>query len=591
MASESVGSIHWDLDLDDKKFKEGLNKSGKEAKNFGDRLHDAERGSQVFTAGIAAAGAAAVGFGIKSVQAFMESETALAQLDAVMKSTGNSAGFVKEVYTDLATELQNLTGVSDEAVLAGESMLMTFTNVKGAAFTGGTKAILDMATAMNGGLIPSAEQMRTTAMTVGKALNDPIEGLTRLTRVGVTFTDKQKEQIESLQKAGKTMEAQQVILAELNKEFGGSAEAAGKTFAGQLNIAKNTFGDFMELVGEGIVKSMRPLVESFNNWMQSIGGPAGLIELLTRKLTELRPLLPVITGFIIGGMVPALYGMAAGVWAVMAPLLPFIALGTAVGYIVKLLFEQFGGLSGTLAALQPILTTLGNIFSTFILPILQGIWEAVKLLWDSLVQLWNVLAPILMPVLKAIGVLIGGVLLVALMAFVGAVYVIVHALNGLVIVITTVINWVKALINWVWEINKNAYAAMANVGNAIISPFKQAFDWIKDKVRGVVDALKNLNPFTRHSPSLVDMVVKGTHAITKEYGNMFDSIGAMADNFRPAAQMNSIAPMSDAAIPSAPTPVMVQISAGAFMGTPGDAMDFAEFVRDEIIRLNRSRGE
>lgn len=78
---------------------------------------------------------------------------------------------------------------------------------------------LDMATAMNGGLKPSAEQLSNQAIQLGKALNDPIIGMGALRKVGVAFTEAQKEQIKTLQESGDLMGAQKIILNELGNEF------------------------------------------------------------------------------------------------------------------------------------------------------------------------------------------------------------------------------------------------------------------------------------------------------------------------------------------------------------------------------------
>ena len=43
--------------------------------------------------------------------------------------------------------------------------------------------------------------------------------------------------------AGNTMGAQKIILAELNKEFGGSAKAFGETMPGQLAKLRNAFDE------------------------------------------------------------------------------------------------------------------------------------------------------------------------------------------------------------------------------------------------------------------------------------------------------------------------------------------------------------
>jgi hypothetical protein len=55
--------------------------------------------------------------------------------------------------------------------------------------------------------------------------------------VGVSFTDQQKEQIKTMQEAGDMAGAQGVILAELNKEFGGSALAAAQADGGMAQLS------------------------------------------------------------------------------------------------------------------------------------------------------------------------------------------------------------------------------------------------------------------------------------------------------------------------------------------------------------------
>jgi hypothetical protein len=94
---------------------------------------------------------------------------------------------------------------------------------------------------MNNGAIPSAEKLKQTSIQVGKALNDPIKGVTALRRVGVQLTDGQQKLIEKMVKSGDVIGAQKVVLKELNKEFGGSAQAAGKTLPGQLSILNESY--------------------------------------------------------------------------------------------------------------------------------------------------------------------------------------------------------------------------------------------------------------------------------------------------------------------------------------------------------------
>lgn len=586
----SIGQIHYELDLDDSKFKSGVGKSKDALGGLKDSFESAERGSQVFMAGVVAAGAVAVGFAVKAVQAFNESERAVAQLEAVIKSTGGASGRTSVEFQAQAAALQQLTGISDEAAMASQAMLSTFTDVRGEIMDRAVPAVADLATAMSGGMIPNADQMRQTSIMLGKALNDPILGLTAMRRVGIQFNEQQQEQIKSLTEAGKKAEAQAIILEELKRQFGGSAEAAGKTFAGQVTLAKENFGDFMELVGKGIADSLKPLATGFTEWFNSIGGAQGLFDRFTAFLQKLREHMPLIVGIIIGGVTPALYGMAAGVWAIMAPLLPFLAIGALLGLALKLLMDHFGGLNGLMTAMQPILQKLGDIFNTYILPVLQAVWASFLKLWDALKQLWAVIEPILMPILKVLAVILGAVILGAIMAFIGALYVVINVLRVVINVVSTVIGWIRDLFSWFWRIGSEIGRAVGGVFNAIVSPFKQAFDWIKDKVGSVVDALKRLNPFARHSPSLVDLVTRGTKAVTGQYASMFDNISDMADSVRPTVNFAATSPIAAPITPSAAQPIAVSISTGAFMGTPGDARRFAEMVQGQVGRIERQKG-
>jgi hypothetical protein len=109
----------------------------------------------------------------------------------------------------------------------------------------------------------TSESMSKQAIQLGKALNDPIKGITALAAGRRPFDDAQKETIKHLVETGHTMEAQKIILRELHKEFGGSAEAAGKTFPGQLNILKETFLN----VGADLLKVFIPAISQVAKWL------------------------------------------------------------------------------------------------------------------------------------------------------------------------------------------------------------------------------------------------------------------------------------------------------------------------------------
>lgn len=209
-------------------------------------------GGLAAAAGVVIGGLAAVKVGlIDSVGAAMEAQDGQAELQAVLKSTGGIAGVTADMANNLASSLQNVTKFSDDAILSGENMLLTFTRIGADVFPEATGAMLDLAQKFG--------SMDQASVMLGKALNDPIQGVTALRRVGIQFTDAQEKAIEGMMKWGDIAGAQRVILAEVKTQVGGLAEAAGNTLSGKLEILRNKFGDLQEVVGGAIIPALTKL--------------------------------------------------------------------------------------------------------------------------------------------------------------------------------------------------------------------------------------------------------------------------------------------------------------------------------------------
>lgn len=213
-----------------------------------------------------------IGIAAASVKAFADAEAVAAQTRAVIKSTGAAANVTAGHVDKLASAISRKTGIDDEAIATAENLLLTFTNVRNGVkrnnriFDEATRIMVDMGVALKNGPEGAAIQL-------GKALNDPIKGISALSRVGVTFTEKQKKTIASLMESGKRMKAQKIILRELRKEFGGSAAAFGETTAGRIEKLKVAFGN----LGEEIGAVLLPVVEKLGEWIQKgIGWFQGL---------------------------------------------------------------------------------------------------------------------------------------------------------------------------------------------------------------------------------------------------------------------------------------------------------------------------
>jgi hypothetical protein len=210
-------------------------------------------------------GFAAMVRGFKDVTAAAEdANVANERIDAIAKSMdefGDDTAKVTKRIKDYADSQEFLLGVDADVIKATQAKLLTFRNLTktagelGGSFDRATKAAIDMAAAGFGSAESNATQL-------GKALNDPIKGITALNRAGIQFTEDQKELIQSLVDSGRVLEAQDLILKEIESQVGGTA-AATATASEKMTLA---FGAVQEAVGQVLL----PILEKFSAWFVSV---------------------------------------------------------------------------------------------------------------------------------------------------------------------------------------------------------------------------------------------------------------------------------------------------------------------------------
>lgn len=210
----------------------------------------------------------------KSVEAYKVQEQAVARLNATLKATGGAAGFSSRELQDFASELQDVTTVGDEATISMMSVLNTFKLISGDTYKRAVEVIQDLSIAMG-------QDLQSSAVQVGKALNDPIQGVGALGRVGIQFSQSQKEMIKSLTETNRIAEAQAIILEELESQFGGTARAVANTASGALSQLSNTYGDLYEEIGKvtleiglqsGAFQDSKKSIEDLTNYIQENSG-------------------------------------------------------------------------------------------------------------------------------------------------------------------------------------------------------------------------------------------------------------------------------------------------------------------------------
>jgi phage-related protein len=345
--------------------------------------------------------AVAAGYGAKkAIDAFGQSAAVGAQTAAVLKSTGGAARVSAGDIAEYASTLQSVTAFDDEAIQSGENLLLTFTNIQnrvGAGndiFTQSTRTILDMSQALG-------QDMKSSAIQLGKALNDPEKGMTALRRVGVSFTQEQINQVKAMQATGDLMGAQKLILAELTKEFGGSAQAFANTPLGKIQQLKNTVDDTLEGIGQAIAPSVAVALDAIKP----------LLPILGEALTSL-----------VKGAAPAFGVLVSVLKDLLPPLKPLVAvLGSALLRIFKALQPAIkplvaalaGGLAKVLIALAPSLVILADLLAQLLvalIPILPPIFDllalTLRLIALGLKPLAKVISIVLVPVIKILAAII-----------------------------------------------------------------------------------------------------------------------------------------------------------------------------------------
>ena len=309
-----------------------------------------------------------------------------AQTGAVLKSTGNAAGTSAQHVQDYAAALSAAAGKSlfgDSQIQESTNLLLTFTNIKGTVLDAATAISVDMAQALGGAPKDSAIQL-------GKALNDPIKGVTALTRVGVTFSQEQKDMIQALVDTGDVAGAQKIILAELSKEFGGSAEAAAKADGGWAQF-NDRLGEAKETVGAALL----PILGQLAGFLNDTIAPA--IEAFAGMLTESMPgAIDTLSGVWTGTLQPVVAGFADFLQTAVLP-----TIGTLMGWFQANLPIAIQTVSGFwTGTLQPAIDTVIATFRDQVMPILQNLATALFPLVGAAIQIlagyWeNVLKPAL----------------------------------------------------------------------------------------------------------------------------------------------------------------------------------------------------
>lgn len=449
--------------------------------------------------------AAVVKLGADAVAAGRESIAIAKQTDAVIRSTGGAANVTAKHASNLAGALSKVAAVDDDVIQGGENILLTFTNIKNTktdkVFDKTSAAALDMAAALNHGEV-NADNLQAANLQLGKALNDPLKGITRLQRVGVTFSAQQKEQIANFVKHGQTAKAQGVILAEVTKEFGGSAKASATSWK-HLTV---TLGNMSESIGKFLI----PILDKMATF---------IVEVIIPGLTKF--------GHVTGAVITAVVGwfrrfdkqtgdtrntfstvrnairtIMESIRSIIRTVLSWIAAFWKVhgDTIVKYARASFQNILQIIRGVFQIIQGVFKLFSSLLKGDWRGMWEAIKTILRGAAnivvgvvrQLWNAIKT--------------------------------NFLLGL----NTIKGWAKSrladIVSFFRGLPGRIVGAMAGLGASLVSHFSGAIK----KVLNFLGIHSPSRVFERIGHALIDGLARGIAHKMKEIPDLLGKLQAMA---------------------------------------------------------------
>src|SRR5512134_1047705 len=233
-----------------------------------------------------AAGAAlvAAGAGLAAgIQEAANAERSYRRLEAVLNATGHASGLTGQQITAAAEEMERATLATAEAVQEAAAVLATFRSVSGETFTRTLSLAQDLATVFG-------QDLSSAAMQLGKALEDPEQGLTALRRVGISFTQSQRELIQTLMDTGQQAEAQRVILDALERQVGGAGAAEAGGLTGATNRLSDAWNNFLEQLGQtpAIAGFVEGALNTISNAIETVTGMIAGARLIRIEPNSLR---------------------------------------------------------------------------------------------------------------------------------------------------------------------------------------------------------------------------------------------------------------------------------------------------------------
>jgi hypothetical protein len=353
-----IGSLRAELSASIAKFQDDMGKAAAELKKFQRQAEFTAKGIEaVGTRMTIALTAPLLLLGKDSVQAARQFNGAMAQVESALLSTNAASGKTADGLRKTADQLESVSAFSKGAILSNvTAQLLQFTNVFGPTFDRAQKAIIDMTARLGGG----EGGLEGVALKVGRALQDPIQGIAALSRSGVTFTTAEKDLIKTLVQSGRGLEAQGIILDKLETKFHGAALAMREAqpdarFAQAWSGFKEVIGEIILQVLPKITDILTALINAFKAlpewaqktlvWIAALAAAFGPLLLAIGSIIRLMPLLRfgwTALTIAIGPVLTVLGALWGWITAISAAVLGWVALLAGVVLAIYIFRDAIG---------------------------------------------------------------------------------------------------------------------------------------------------------------------------------------------------------------------------------------------------------
>jgi len=530
--AESVGSLYYEIDLDDKKLRGSLDSSDKLVKGFGDRVSqhwgNAVDASRKFSMAITGLAVATGGFISKATLTAARTETLGVAMNAVSKATGTSTDVLREQekilkkqgittqearrtltlfmqsQLDVAQASKIARVAQDLAVISGENSSVTTARLTEAIATMNPMLLRQV------GIVKNSEEIFDTyGKTIGKTGRD------------LTETEKKQALLNLILKEG--------------EKVAGTYEASMGTAGKKLGSLSRHVEEAFNTIGNFFLPAFGRAIDATTAFFKAI--QKDNLEKWLRMIKENTWVVAVIAGAILGALVPAIVAATGAFVVFLLTLAPWALLGAAMVLALKALGISFGDVKTALGfvtdafnIVKAIVVSLTDTFMAHFWPsikalaaaFIENLLPALKQMWDAITRLWNAIQPAFVEILKVLGIIIGAILVAAVWLFINVFRIAIEVLGFVIGVIGNVINWISNLINWLGT------AAVAVVG--AVGSIREWFNRLPGIVRNAISSI----------PGQFSNMISGViNTVWGFYGRFVDAgwglIRALANGIRGAA--------------------------------------------------------